>query len=243
MARKLSKKLIARLLTGDYAPLLREIKQDPELSLEVRVGGEAKVYYRKGCILTLSAKTHKTLAPKYIKDGRPVQTLDLQDPKTYLAEAKKLVWEHSDKKEFATQQKIAMGNRSELSDYIFVDMEYQLPLDKLDKKTRIDLVGIERATGDIVLFELKQGMTALDGSSGVMAHAAKMEQHIASDDFCRILREDVAAIIADKKELGIITTEEPELSGRVRSKFIFAYKNEKEKAAFERRFSAILISQ
>jgi hypothetical protein len=246
MARKLVPELIKELKEGKYAKILREIIQDPELSLEVRTGGEAKVYYNKGCVLTLSAKKFKGLDPKYIKDGRPVPETDLKNPKKYLSEVKELVRAHSKKLEFSIQQNIATSNRGANCEYFIVDMEYQFPqhdipeYQRLGDKTRIDLVGIERETGNIILFELKQGLSALSGKSGVEDHFDKMMQHIDNVNFDKILREDVATIIKDKKELGIIpaNTPEPKPDGRIKIIYIFAYNSDEDRVEYEKKYDS-----
>lgn len=246
MARTLTPELIGKLKEGKYTKILREIIQDPELSLEVRTGGEAKVYYNKGCVLTLSAKKIKGLDPKYIKDGRQVPVLDLKNPKKYLSEAKELVRAHSKKLEFSIQQNIAKSNQNLDSEYFVVDMEYQFPQhnipkeQRLGERTRIDLVGIKRKTGDIILFELKQGLSALSGKSGAGDHFDKMTKHIKNGDFCKVLREDVSAIIKDKKELGIIPANapEPKLDGNITIMYIFAYNSDRERVEYEKKYGS-----
>jgi hypothetical protein len=242
MARKLSSQLIKELKDGEYKHLLSAIKEDPELLLEVRTGGEAKVYYSKGLILTLSAKKVERLSPNYIKDGRPVPELDLKNPKKYLSEAKELVRAHSKKLEFSIQQNIAISNQDEDSEFFIVDMEYQFPQndipkeERLNDKTRIDLVGIERNTGDIVLFELKQGLSALSGKSGAEDHFTKTNTHIKDTKFCKALKEDIASIIEDKKELGLIGMNVPDPSGEIKMRYIFAYNNDSDRQCYEERY-------
>jgi hypothetical protein len=244
MARKLTPELIKELKEGKFKKLLSEIKNDPELSLEIRTGGEAKVYYSKGLILTLSTKKVERLSSMYIKDGRPVPELDLKNPKKYLSEAKELVRTHSKKLEFSIQQNIAMSNQSADSEFFIVDMEYQFPQKeipkekRLNEKTRIDLVGIERNTGDIVLFELKQGLSALSGKSGAEDHFTRTDAHIKYPEFRKALNEDVTSIIEDKKELGLIGMNVPELSGKIKMLYIFAYNNDGDREYYEKKLGS-----
>lgn len=246
MARKLTPELIRELKEGKYKKLLYKIIQDPDLSLEIRIGGEAKVYYNKGCVLTLSARKIKGLDPKYIKDGRQVPKPDLKNPKKYLSEAKELVRAHSKKLEFSIQQNIAMSNQDADSEYFVVDMEYQFPQhdipqeQRLGDRTRIDLIGIECKTGDIVLFELKQGLSALSGKSGAEDHFDKMTKHIENEAFCKALREDVSSIIKDKKALGIIPANvlEPKLDSNIAIMHIFAYNSDGDRVEYEKKFGS-----
>lgn len=243
MARKLIPELIAELKTGRFKKLLSQIASDPELSFEVRTKGEAKVYYSKGLILTLSAKKEPQLLAKGYLKNRAVPDLDLYAPAKYLSAAKEVVRAHSKKLEFSIQQNIAQSNRNVDSEFFIVDMEYQFPQDdipkedRLNDKTRIDLVGIERKTGDIVLFELKQGSAALSGKSGADDHFRKMAAHIRDERFCQAIKADISTVIADKKELGLLPYNVPEPSGSIRMMYIFAYNNDRDLIEYEKKYA------
>ena len=54
MGRMLSNaRLLDKLLTGEYLPILNLVKNDPDLSIEMRIKNQPKVYYKKSLLLTL----------------------------------------------------------------------------------------------------------------------------------------------------------------------------------------------
>lgn len=242
MNRKLDKDFIAHFKNGGkYHKLFSAVKTDPELTLEIRINSEIKVYYNKGLILTLARKGEKLLSDGYCRDSAKPE-LDLNAPETYLDAAKKLIRNHSRKVEFTIQQKIAAANQLPDCEYFVVDMEWQYPQGDIPEaerlyKSRIDIVAVERSTNDIVLFELKQGTGALSGDSGVDGHYNKSYSLIAHSDFCRHLEQDVRNILCDKVELGLIDFEIPERFGIVKQMFIFAYDKDAARDNYERNFA------
>lgn len=93
-------------------------------------------------------------------------------------------------------------------------------------KTRVDLVAIEKETNNIILFELKYGLVACGGKSGVDDHYDKVEKFLAREDFCAQLKSDIANIIDDKNSLGLIKFEKPKSFGDIKMKYIFAYNSD-----------------
>ena len=106
MSRKLSQKHINAYLNGIFQKLFKGIKEDPELSLEIRKDDEAMVYYRKGKILTTGMRKEqpyiKMLDKQYYKDKK-APSVDIENLgnignitsiRRYFKEAKKLVYEY-----------------------------------------------------------------------------------------------------------------------------------------------------
>lgn len=242
MNRKLDKDFIVHFKEGGkYHKLLSAVKADHELTLEIRINSEIKVYYNKGLVLTLSRKGEKPLSDGYCRDSVKPK-LDLNSPETYLDAAKRLIISHSRKIEFTIQQKIAAANQLSDSEYFVVDMEWQYPQGDIPEaerlyKSRIDIVAVERSTNDIVLFELKQGTGALSGDSGVDGHYYKSTLLMGNNDFCRHLEQDVRNILNDKVELGLIDYEIPERFGIVKQMFIYAYDKDAARERYERNFA------
>lgn len=172
--------LQAYLKGGCLQRLFNVIKEDPELSFEIRVKNEVMIYYHKDRILTISYCKGKpsidTLSEKYYKndtpppvsfeDGDLIQTLrDKSQLRQYFREAKRLVGSYKAGLEFAVQQNIALGNRSFSNRFVVVDMEWQLPQSDIKKeerisRTRIDLVVVDtqkndKGENDVYLGELK----------------------------------------------------------------------------------------
>lgn len=253
--------LQAYLKGGCLQRLFNVIKEDPELSFEIRVKNEVMIYYHKDRILTISYCKGKpsidTLSEKYYKndtppsvsfeDGDMTQTLrDKSQLRQYFREAKRLVSSYKAGVEFEVQQNIALGNRSFSNRFVVVDMEWQLPQSDIKKeerisRTRIDLVVVdmkrnERGENDVYLGELKVGMGATDGKSGIGDHIKKTNKIMSNPKACAVLRADVERIIRQKAALGLLEGDYAglNLSDTPRMMLILAYRGSEEKSALKR---------
>lgn len=253
--------LQAYLKGGCLQRLFNVIKEDPELSFEIRVKNEVMIYYHKDRILTISYFKGKpsidTLSEKYYKndtpppvsfeDGDLIQTLrDKSQLRQYFREAKRLVGSYKVGEEFEVQQNIALGNRSFSNRFVVVDMEWQLPQSDIKKeeriiKTRFDLVVVdtkrnERGENDVYLGELKVGMGATGGKSGIVAHIEKTNKIMSNPKACAVLRADVERIIRQKAALGLLEGDYAglNLSDTPRMMLILAYRGSEEKSALKR---------
>ena len=252
--------LQAYLKGGCLQRLFNVIKEDPELSFEIRVKNEVMIYYHKDRILTISYCKGKpsidTLSEKYYKndtpppvsfeDGDLIQTLrDKSQLRQYFREAKRLVGSYKVGEEFEVQQNIALDNRSFSNRFVVVDMEWQLPQSDIKKeeriiKTRFDLVVVdmkrnERGENDVYLGELKVGMGATGGKSGIVAHIEKTNEIMKSPKACAVLRADVERIIRQKAALGLLEGDYAglNLSATPRMMLILACRGSKERQALE----------
>lgn len=245
---------------GCLQKLFDVIKEDPELSFEIRMNNKVMIYYHKDRILTISYCKGKpsidTLSEKYYKndtpppvsfeDGDLIQTLrDKSQLRQYFREAKRLVGSYKVGEEFEVQQNIALGNRSFSNRFVVVDMEWQLPQSDIKKeeriiKTRFDLVVVdtkrnERGENDVYLGELKVGMGATGGKSGIVAHIEKTNEIMKSPKACAVLRADVERIIRQKVALGLLEGDYAglNLSATPRMMLILAYRGNEQKNALE----------
>lgn len=245
---------------GCLQKLFDVIKEDPELSFEIRMNNKVMIYYHKDRILTISYCKGKPsidiLSEKYYKnakspsvsfeDGDMTQTLrDKSQLRQYFREAKLLVGSYKAGVEFEVQQNIALGNRSFSNRFVVVDMEWQLPQSDIKKeerisRTRIDLVVVDtqkndKGENDVYLGELKVGMDATDGKSGIDAHIEKTNKLICSPKACAVLRADVERIIRQKAALGLLEGDYAglNLSATPRMMLILAYRGNKEKNALK----------
>lgn len=252
--------LQAYLEGGCLQKLFDVIKEDPELSFEIRMNNKVMIYYHKDRILTISYCKGKpsidTLSEKYYKnatlpsvsfeDGDLIQTLrDKSQLRQYFREAKRLVGSYKVGLEFEVQQNIASGNRSFNNRFVVVDMEWQLPQSDIKKeeriiKTRFDLVVVDTkkndmGENDIYLGELKVGMGATGGKSGIEDHVIKTNKIISNAKACAALRDDVESIIRQKAKLGLFEGNHTgfNLSGKPRMMLILAYRGNEEKNALE----------
>ena len=245
---------------GRLQKLFDVIKEDPELSFEIRMNNKVMIYYHKDRILTISYCKGKpsidTLSEKYYKNATPpsvsfedgdlIQTLrDKSQLRQYFREAKRLVGSYKVGEEFEVQQNIALGNRSFSNRFVVVDMEWQLPQSDIKKeeriiKTRFDLVVVdtkrnERGENDVYLGELKVGMGATGGKSGIVAHIEKTNEIMKSPKACAVLRADVERIIRQKVALGLLEGDYAglNLSATPRMMLILAYRGNEQKNALE----------
>lgn len=246
---------------GCLQKLFDVIKEDPELSFEIRMNNKVMIYYHKDRILTISYCKGKpsidTLSEKYYKNATPpsvsfedgdlIQTLrDKSRLRQYFREAKRLVGSYKEGVEFEVQQNIALGNRSFSNRFVVVDMEWQLPQSDIKKeerisRTRIDLVVVDtqkndKGENDIYLGELKVGMDATDGKSGIDAHIEKTNKLICCPKACAVLRADVERIIRQKAALGLLEGDYAglNLSDTPRMMLILADRGSEERSALEK---------
>ena len=246
---------------GCLQKLFNVIKEDPELSFEIRMNNKVMIYYHKDRILTISYCKGKpsidTLSEKYYKNATPptvsfedgdlIQTLrDKRQLRQYFREAKRLVGSYKVGLEFEVQQNIALDNRSFSNRFVVVDMEWQLPQSDIKKeerisRTRIDLVVVdmkrnERGENDVYLGELKVGMGAIGGKSGIFDHIKKTNKFMKSPKACAVLRADVEHIIRQKVALGLLEGDYAglNLSDTPRMMLILAHRGSEERQALER---------
>ena len=252
--------LQAYLEGGCLQKLFYVIKKDPELSFEIRMKNEVMIYHHKDRILTIHFSKGKPsidiLSEKYYKNATPPsvsfkyddleETLKQTDQlRRYFKEAKHLVDTYKSGLEFEVQQNIALGNRSFNNRFVVVDMEWQLPQSDINKeericKTRFDLVVVDTkkndmGENDIYLGELKVGMGATGGKSGIEDHVIKTNKIIKNAKACAALRDDVESIIRQKSDLGLFEGNHTglNLSDTPRMMLILAYRGNKEKNALE----------
>ena len=246
---------------GCLQKLFNVIKEDPELSFEIRMNNKVMIYYHKDRILTISYFKGKpsidTLSEKYYKNATPpsvsfedgdlIQTLrNKSQLRQYFREAKRLVGSYKVGEEFEVQQNIALENRSFSNRFVVVDMEWQLPQSDIKKeerisRTRIDLVVVDtqkndKGENDVYLGELKVGMGAIGGKSGIFDHIKKTNKFMKSPKACAVLRADVERIIRQKAALGLLEGDYAglNLSATPRMMLILAHRGSEERQALER---------
>lgn len=178
MARYISEKhLKAYQKGGVLNKLFETIKEDPELSFEIRMNDEVMVYYHKDKILTVTLDKKGNpditiLNEKYYKNKndennevnkKPSVCFDKDhidhnlrsttEMRTYFKEAKRLVYVYKMGAEFSVQQNIALGNHSFDNRYLVVDMEWQFSQlaipekERITPTTRIDLIIVDTKKG------------------------------------------------------------------------------------------------
>lgn len=261
MPRKLTQAhLDAYKRGGDLFTIFDCIKNDPELSFEIRIDDEVFIYFNKKKILSIKKGNKiEPLSNGYYKDcngpsidiSNRIHWKRAKDVKRYLCEAKFLAYRKQRKQEFELQQNYSLGNRDCNNRFIVVDMEWQFSqkgMEEQIKVTRPDLVIVDLKPNvnnelDIYLAEVKLGTCALDDKSGLLDHVYSTQGIIGSTFACNSLREDVMNIIKQKHELGILTGSLPDLTllaTKPKMMFILGHRGNEEKNVLENKMASVL---
>lgn len=94
----------------------------------------------------------------------------------------------------------------------------------------------ERGENDVYLGELKVGMGATGGKSGIADHIKKTNKFMSNPKACAVLRADVERIIRQKAALGLLEGDYAglNLSATPRMMLILAHRGSEERQALER---------
>lgn len=187
------------------------------------------------------AKRDKKLLLQLEKQSKQLLEYLPEHPQDYFREAKSVMdrWDdslkdvvrHEEKKE---QQQIALANRKD-SGYIVLDVEYSVSRDSefsyngsLDKKVpRFDIVAIHN--GNLVVIELKKGLGAIRGNSGIEPHIDCFEHTIGRDDNRKFVTE-MRGLLKQKQDLGLLD-KSLEIKDQ-KTTFVFAFADEPGKDEF-----------
>ncbi len=157
------------------------------------------------------------------------------------AKAKMKKWEETlnatiniSHKEKQEQQQIAIANRND-TDYVVLDLEYAVSRrskfaydGKLNKKVpRFDIIAIHN--GQLVVIELKKGMDATGGLSGIKPHIDCFN-HTIGRDVNNLFTQEMKDLLKQKQDLGILDNSLK--INDTKPKFIFAFADKKEEDKF-----------
>ncbi len=170
---------------------------------------------------------------------KPLRSIELNKSivEEYFQKAKKIMfnWEDTLKKQLdisheekQEQQQISLVNRKD-SDYVVLDLEYAVSShsdfsyngNKGKKVPRFDIIAIHN--GQLVVIELKKGMDATEGTSGVESHIDCFD-HTIGRDVNGLFVQEMKDLLKQKQELGIL-----DKSLKIndnKPKFIFAFAEE-----------------
>lgn len=161
-----------------------------------------------------------------------------RDMATYCKEMKRIMkeWEadlhtigisHDEK---YAQQQISMNNRG-ATDYTVVDLEYAVSTtsnfkyngDSTKKVPRFDLIAVDKS-GQLYVIELKTGLKAIDGNSGIRAHMDCFKHSIGSDSNNNFINE-MDELLEQKQKLKLIE-KDIRIDSTKKPQFIFAFSDE-----------------
>lgn len=182
----------------------------------------------------LSAKTKKNKVVEQFKKGNFEQYLD------EVIKAMSNYWTIEPKgvEEKKAQHKICILNNAD-SEFYVLDLEFEISKRsdfcyKGKRRTksgdyptpRFDIIAVRKRDGRLCVIELKKGVNALSGKSGVQEHAESFINTIgASEDRWRSFVNEMKEVLSQKKELGFV-------SGNVvindlQPEFLFAYQEDR----------------
>ena len=264
MPRSLSSASLSKYLIGGvYYDFLQYVKSDKELAFEIRVKDEVMIYCQKNLILRISHRKNAPdnitmLNPRYYtnrKDGltltvqlnEPSDLQDIRKVRQYFEDAKALCKTYKSHDEFIVQQQYKAEHSSFDGDYLAIDMEWApdqaaIPVEyRLKDKTKVDLLVVsnkpnEEGRHEIYLEEVKCGLGAVEGKSGIEDHV-RISQAIINNEYVRqILLGDVTSIIKQKTQLQLFegTPIEYYFSERPKIMFILANSSDYDKLSFSR---------
>ena len=135
------------------------------------------------------------------------------------------------------QQQISMNNRG-ATDYTVVDLEYAVSTtsnfkyngDSTKKVPRFDIIAVDKS-GQLYVIELKTGLKAIDGNSGIRAHIDCFKYSIERDSNNDFINE-MDELLRQKQELKLIENN-ARIDTSKQPKFIFAFSDEPGKKQYE----------
>lgn len=141
---------------------------------------------------------------------------------------------HDEKK---AQQQISMNNRG-ATDYTVVDLEYAVSTTSnfkyngysTKKVPRFDIIAVDKS-GQLYVIELKTGLKAIDGNSGIRAHMDCFDHSIGRDSDNDFINE-MDELLRQKQELKLIENN-ARIDTTKKPRFIFAFSDEPGKKQYE----------
>lgn len=249
---------------GRYHDFLSYVKSEPELEFEIRMHNSVMIYCEKNLLLTVSHRNQKEdsiqmLSTQYLPDGYrlsnelkcPEDLKDIEKVKSYFSEAKSLCKGYKSHNEFIVQQWYKRAHSSFDDDILVIDMEWAPDQQHVHSSSRInvtnvDLIAVsnkpnEKGENDIFLVEVKCGLGACEGESGIQDHYEKSMEVINVDHTRHKLLADVESLILQKTELGLFsgTPVKYNFSKTPRIMFVLACTSKYDREHFSRRLEEL----
>ena len=153
--------------------------------------------------------------------------------------------------ERTVQHYISLFNKESAidSDFVVIDLEYKLselsgyciPKDQMEPnkgQPRIDIVAIEKSTGQLYVLELKYGLKSTKGKAGVVEHYNDYLNSVGADDKWEAFWNDIDTLVEVQKKENVLS----ETISLNKSKPIFGFIYKPEKNEDEcKEFNQILV--
>ena len=140
--------------------------------------------------------------------------------------------------ERTVQHYISLFNKESAidSDFVVIDLEYKLselsgyciPKDQMEPnkgQPRIDIVAIEKSTGQLYVLELKYGLKSTKGKAGVVEHYNDYLNSVGADDKWEAFWNDIDSLVKVQKKENVLS--ETISLNKSKPIFGFIYKPEK----------------
>ena len=173
-----------------------------------------------------------------------------RDYKTFIDEMKKLmdkywIWLYNEKHrslhEKDTQHALCISN-TESTDYTIIDLEFQVSTRKdctyhyepsslprhpgiyvCEKSPRFDIIAVRNSARRLSVIELKNGLDALVGKSGIGDHADSFEGSIGKNPLAELtFTKEMEKVVSDKKRLKLLS-DDFYIDEKLPIEFIYAY--------------------
>ena len=173
-----------------------------------------------------------------------------RDYKTFIDEMKKLmdkywIWLYNEKHrslhEKDTQHALCISN-TESTDYTIIDLEFQVStrkdciyhyepssiprhpgVDVYEKSPRFDIIAVRNSDRRLCVIELKNGLDALVGKSGIGDHADSFEGSIGKNPLAELMfTKEMEKVVSDKKRLKLLS-DDFYIDEKLPIEFIYAY--------------------
>ncbi|MCD7936144.1 MAG: hypothetical protein LUG98_04725 [Tannerellaceae bacterium] len=217
MVRSISPEFLHELLHGSLFPLLKYVREDDTLNMELR-GNRVTVYYRGGALLTVMEESYlfSGMDTEYWL-GAPPFLPSVSTIGEYFPQAKHIIDVYTSVKrnhlgEKDIQQMIARENNyspiSTDTDYFVIDTEYQ-DLGRFDiVALRWDSTSQARKLPKsylpvLTVFEVKMGCGSVGGKKGLYDHFKDYEEFCRTKDVTAF-KKDMIEVFRQKRELGLI---------------------------------------
>ena len=137
--------------------------------------------------------------------------------------------------ERAVQHYISLYNKKfdEMTDFVVLDIEYAISTNALyakeeerEKQPRIDILAIEKGTGQVYVMELKYGMKAVNGEASAEKHYEDYLATVGNDTKWQSFIDDVKILLQAKQKQKMID-EDIKIKDS-KPVFVFVMKQEKE---------------
>lgn len=208
---------IERLCSDDYINKSKKSK-----FLKEKTNEELKKYRLEAFAIKKSVKEQRDKLVKALKVANTFQeTKDIIDKmKCKMHSWKECLKKNKLRKEIVgervVQHYLSLFNKEceKNSQFIVLDLEYAISTKaryakefEREKQPRIDIVAIEKSTGQVYVMELKYGMKSVDGNASAKKHYYDYKQTVGDELKWKDFILDIQKLLEAKQAIGIISKE------------------------------------